>query len=61
MCPNKAEDKNVKVFIMITTINELKSLVKNISWNFRCRLSAKNVIQNKNRIMISVDVNVKNH
>ena len=42
---------------MITTISELKSLVKHILWNFRCGLSAKN----KNGIIINVDVNVKKH
>ena len=42
--PNKTEDVNVKVFNMISRINELKSLLKRISSDCGYRFTMKIVI-----------------
>ena len=36
----KTEDINVKVFKMVTRINEAKTLIKHISFNFKCRFNS---------------------
>ena len=42
--PNKTEDLNTKVFNMIAGINESKSLMKYISFDYKCRLYGKNFL-----------------
>ena len=59
--PNKVEIINVKLFNMITDINEVKTLIKHISCDSRCKMDGGNVILRKNRIIISSDPSVKNH
>ena len=39
--PNKTEDLNLNVFNMITGINELKTLTKHISCEFKCRFDGR--------------------
>ena len=41
MCFNETEYVNLKVFDMTTGINESKSLVKDISFDYRYRLNGK--------------------
>ena len=61
MCvPNKTEDLNLRMFNMITGVNESKMLTKHISCECKCRLDRKNVIQINGAITINVDVSVKN-
>ena len=57
---NKTEDLNLSVFNMITGINQWKTLTKHISCECKCRLIEDNVIQISSRIIINVDVSVKN-
>ena len=38
---NKTEDVNLKIFNMITGMHESKLLVKNISYDCRCKLDGK--------------------
>ena len=51
--PNKIEDLNLGVSNMITGINELKALAKNIPCEFKCKFNGK-------KMLINVDVSVKN-
>ena len=44
---------------MITGKNESKILTKDISYECKCKLYERNLIQIKNGITINVDVNVK--
>ena len=44
---------------MVTVFNESKTLIKHISFKFKCKFDGKNVIPKKKEIMKSVDVNVK--
>ena len=39
--PSKTKDFNLKVLNMILEINESKSIVKNISCNWKCRFNVK--------------------
>ena len=39
--PNKIEDLNLSVLYMITGINELKTLRKHISCEYKCRFDAR--------------------
>ena len=55
---SKIVDVNVKIFNMIAGINDVKMLVKHISYEWNVSLMIKNVIQSKNR-MITVDERVK--
>ena len=57
--PNKIEDLNLSVFNMITGINELKSLTKHISCEYKCKFDGKNAIQINGGIEINVDASVK--
>ena len=41
-------------------VNESKTVIKHISRYCKCKFDGKNVIQRKNRIMITAEVNVKN-
>ena len=52
LAPNKTKDLNLKVFIMITELNESKILTNHIS----CNLMVENVIQIKSVITINVNV-----
>ena len=58
--PNEREDLNLRVFDMITGINESKTLTKHISFKWKCRFDEKNVILINGGITINVDVSVKN-
>ena len=57
--PNKTKDVIFKKFNMIKDANELKTLSELISCDFNVNLMVENVAQDKNRTMISVNVNVK--
>ena len=57
--PNKTEDLNLSMFDMITGINQSKTLTKHISCQCNVDLMEKSIIQINGRIMIKVDVNVK--
>ena len=39
--PNKTEDLSLSMFIMITGINELKTLAKHIWWKCKCRFDGR--------------------
>ena len=39
--PNKTEDLNLSMFNMITGINELKTLKKHVSWEYKCRFDER--------------------
>ena len=49
----KAKGINVKIFNVITRINKAKTLVKHISYDFKCRSVVEHVIQIENRTMIN--------
>ena len=53
--PNKTEDLNLSVFNIITCINELQTLTKNISCKRRVQVE-KNASQINSGIMINVNV-----
>ena len=40
--PNKTEDLNLRMFNMITGINESKTLSKHISWECKCKIDGRN-------------------
>ena len=42
--PNKTEDLSTKVFNMIAGINESKSIMKHISFDYKCRLYGKSFL-----------------
>ena len=52
--PNKKENLNLSVFNMITGINELKTLTKQISCECECRFDGKNIIEINGGITINV-------
>ena len=56
--PNKIEEVNLKVFNMIKGKNESKT-IKHTSGHKDVYVMVESVIQNKNRITISVSVSVK--
>ena len=60
--PNKTEDLNLKAFNMIKWINKLKNTKAYFMWivNADVNLMVGNKILNKNVIMISAKVRVKN-
>ena len=59
--PNKTEDLNRRVFVMIAIINEMKILTKHRSCECKCNFDGKkNVIQISGGITINVNVSVKN-
>ena len=41
MLPNNAEDLNVSEFKIITEINESKTLMKHISFDYKCKFDRK--------------------
>ena len=55
----ETKDINVKVFNIITKINEVKTLVNLFHANLNANLTVQLVIQNKNWIVINVNVGVK--
>ena len=55
----ETKDINVKVFNIITKINEVKTLVNLFHVNLNANLTVQLVIQNKNWIVINVNVGVK--
>ena len=59
--PNKTKDVNLKVFNLLTRINESKTLVKHIHAIVDANLMVRNVNQTKNGKMISVDVSYVVH
>ena len=58
--PNKTEDLNLSVFSMITGINKSKVLTKHTSCECKCRFNGRNLVRINGRIIINVDVSVKN-
>ena len=44
---------------MIRTFNELKSLVKHISCDGKCKFDKKYIVQSKSRININIGMSVK--
>ena len=57
--PSEAKDANVKIFNMITKINEIKPLAKHILCDFNANLIVQHVIQVKNGIMVNTNASVK--
>ena len=57
--PNKAEDLKLSMFIMITGINELKTLTKHISCECKCEFDGQKCNSINGGIMINFDVSVK--
>ena len=57
---NETEDLNLSTFNKIKGINESKTLTKHISCKCKFRFDEKNVTQINDRIMINVNVGVKN-
>ena len=57
--PNKTEDLNLRVFNMITEINESKTLASIYHANVNVNLMVENVIQIKSGITIHVDASAK--
>ena len=49
--PNKTKDLNIKVFNMIKKINEVKTLIKHISRDYKCRFISTTCNSNQNLIM----------
>ena len=58
--PNKTEDLNLNLFIMITGINVLKTLTKHISCEYKYEFDKRKLIQVNGGITINVDVSIKN-
>ena len=56
--PNKTEDLNLSMFIVITEINESKTFTNHISYECKCKFDERTQI--KDRITINVNVSVKN-
>ena len=46
--PHKADDLNLRVFSMITGINEWKTLTKHISWECKCKFDGTKCNSNQN-------------
>ena len=58
--PSKTKDVNVKVFNMITRINEAKTLVKHVYVIVNANSIVQLVIQIKNGIIVNVNMSWKN-
>ena len=56
--PNKTEDLNLRMFNMITGINESKTLSKHISWECKCKIDGRNF--NSDQCWNNVIMSVKN-
>ena len=57
--PSKTKDIDVKVFNMITGINEDKTLIKHISCDCKCKFNSTTCNSNKNVIMTHANTTVK--
>ena len=57
---DKTEDLNLGLFNMITGINELKPLAKDISCKCKCKFDRRKCNSDQWWIIINVDVSVKN-
>ena len=57
--PNKTEDLNLRIFNMITGINESKTLTKHISCEWKCKLDETKCNSINDGIRINVNVSVK--
>ena len=55
----KAKDRNVKAFNMITNKNEAKTIQKCISCNCKCKFKKQHVIQNKYGMMKHIKKNIE--
>ena len=58
--PNKTEDLNLSVFNIITETNELKTLTKHISCEYKCKFDGRKCNSDQWWITINVDVSAKN-
>ena len=45
--PNETNDVDVKVFNMVTKINEAKTMVKHISCDYKCKLDSATLTSNQ--------------
>ena len=57
--PNKTEDLDLSIFIMISEINESKTLTKHISCECECKFDGRKCYQVKSGIRINFNVSVK--
>ena len=57
--PSKTENINLNVIILITELNESKTLTKHISYKCKCKLDSKSLIQIEFSKTINVNVSVK--
>ena len=57
--PNKTENLKLRVFNVITRINESKTLTKHIPCEFKHKFDDRNFKSNQSRTTINVDVRVK--
>ena len=56
---SKTKDVDVKLLNMIIQINEVKTLLKHFSCDFKCKFNIQYVIYIKNGVMTNVNANVK--
>ena len=56
--PSETKDVNIKIFKMITRINQTKLLVKHILCDCKCKLNNTTSDSNQNGIMININVSV---
>ena len=59
--PSKTEDVNVKVFNMITRINEAKTLIKHISCDCKCKFNSTTFNSNQKRDNDTCQCECKKH
>ena len=62
MCvPNETNNANVKVYNMITRTNEVKTLVKHISYDCKCKFASRTFNSNQkwNTVLINANLSVK--
>ena len=52
--PNKTEDLNIRVFNMITGINESKTLIKHMSCESKCKFDGTKYNSNAKKIMFGI-------
>ena len=45
--PSEAEDVNIKVFNMITRVNEVKTLIEHILCDYKCKFNSATCNSNK--------------
>ena len=58
--PNKREDLNLRVFNMITGINESRTLTKHVSCKCTCKFDGRKCNHIKSGIMINVNASARN-